>query len=320
MYTFSSTLSSESVIYNVVVWVCSKNTWTWTADNMIFHCHFSHWSFATTVEFYHQYQWWPSPVISWGEAMSPPVLGTLLGLAIAYIIPAENGWLPLDTPESDAKDAKEAETKDFKKKSGPINWADHFAKVDYAIVGLSGVCLTPPGCPDRLPCHFCELKFKEYEVTFEWTCTGGEVIHLHEPCLLAFSHSKKEDRVTLARVRTMTMKTSSMLILSSLFTLEDSLQYCDRWAWQRPIVDPDKPEADHGPGSSGSASGDEGSNGDCGGEGDEGKRAPKVRRVNWVAIGLGARLGLFCPVSSSWQRLWDSRQRRPALLIAGRFF
>ena len=104
-----------------------------------------------------------------GEAMSPPVVGTLLGLCIALLLPAkEKAPEPPLPPIDRLKPAT-------------------FAMLDHGQPELLGVFLNDArqlDLPANPKCHACQDRFAQREPVYVWQVLDGKDVYYHEMCLV----------------------------------------------------------------------------------------------------------------------------------------
>ena len=189
--------------------------------------------------------------------MSPPVLGSLLCLCIAYILPAGNGETPYSADEvfSDSETvhlplASDEETLEIADMNEGESGAVQLLEVKTGLAGL--FCSMPgesylgyeileklgldlaafdafDGKKDLPTCSQCSLHFLHGECVYLWK--GMKDHHrkptawlYHESCVIQFVKSAPV-RLTspLPRVRELLLKTDDAKLLSSLFAVEDDL-------------------------------------------------------------------------------------------------
>ena len=151
--------------------------------------------------------------------MSPPVLGSLMALCIAYILPSSNGWLPIESEEPSTrnyvKEYKDAGSNDYVSVVLPNDCNDHCARLENVKTSLFGIYCVPPPASTHRPCNMCGKKFLDCQLACEWR-TRTKVKKLHDSCLLDYTLWKNRERETLSRARRLAMKTGSMLCLAAL--------------------------------------------------------------------------------------------------------
>ena len=180
--------------------------------------------------------------------MSPPVLGSLMGLAICGILHWDcvrlTSATSLTSPlllqmEKEAEARKRADegyesplddVDSQSSKSAPTltlndlweKWGLRTVRLDKVGDGLSAVYrkVRNTGHP---ACWHCERLFPDRRIVYEWK--AGEDVHLlHEACVvIKGQQSERGKEATLERVRELLMKTSYDRFLNSLFAIEDDL-------------------------------------------------------------------------------------------------
>ena len=194
-------------------------------------------------------------VASSGEAMSVPVLGTILGLCLTYILPRADGLTPKDCHWFDIhpqlyRSPGKANGSDCDSTSDISSTAIGMARLNYpragglevklyhSEFGLIGLYLKHRYFAHP-QCHYCMKDFEALEPIYEWRTTDGEIIYLHEGCLLDESEDSKCHFMTLDYVRAMQMKTNSDDLLNTLLSVEDDLtrDYVHDWREDDDIMD-----------------------------------------------------------------------------------
>ena len=154
-----------------------------------------------------------------GEAMSPPVLGTLIGLCLIYILPAHaREDAPPEPDLSDDALLKVVRLDDRKK-------------------GLHGLHMWTP--MDTQSCAQCARPFVSGQQVYEWQTASHEIIHFHEDCIMTHVNKEEAEYDTLHTVRKLTSLTEVEILLESLFALEEDLLRLDSWP-----IDLDESEAE----------------------------------------------------------------------------
>ena len=191
--------------------------------------------------------------------MSVPVVGTIMALCIAYILPStDSSWMPAQlrdfqpspapppeaplrlslspraVPDPGARDRLLPEAEGEKRDSGHLLEVqeDHAVRLKVSM-GLAGIRITPED-PEPFYCHYCTGIFKHWDPVFEWKSVTGELLLLHERCILSFSEEMEANSVTLCRVQELADNTRSMGCLHSLFACEDDLVRLNVWPLDEP--------------------------------------------------------------------------------------
>ena len=173
-----------------------------------------------------------------GEAMSVPVLGTLLGLLLIYILPRADGLCPkdchwFDTQPQLYRDPGQRRVS-LSDTESDLSSTVGLARLNYpragglevklyhSEVGVIGLYLKHRYFAHP-QCHYCQKEFEALEPIYEWRATDGEIVYLHEGCLLDESEDNKCHYMTLDFIRAMQMKTNCDDLLNSLLAVEDDL-------------------------------------------------------------------------------------------------
>lgn len=198
-----------------------------------------------------------------GEAMSVPVVGTIMGLCIVYILPGSEGsWMPVPLTDFQRAPPPPAGRVGLSLSPGPVakgrgmelvaraeaeathKKAHHLeVEEDHAVrlkvsLGLAGIRITPEN-PEPFHCEYCTGLFKFEDPVYEWKNKKGELVVLHERCILSFSEELEANDSTLRRVQELAENTRSMWCLGSLFNCEDDLVRLNVWPLDSPTSSPE---------------------------------------------------------------------------------
>jgi hypothetical protein len=163
--------------------------------------------------------------------MSPPVLGTLLGLAMTMILP--NRKMSAGIPRSpDQKEPKVDFAEGFSSENG--------ITLDHQGHGLFSLFLNqmPSFVPNPIACSTCAVKFAKDEPVFAWRACNETVLVLHHTCMMEKCDQMNFQCKTLDHVRAMLQKTgNNKILLQCLFDCEDFLA-AETTPWE--VVDTDE--------------------------------------------------------------------------------
>ena len=141
--------------------------------------------------------------------MSPPVLGTLLGLCVIYILP--------NSSREDAPPPADLSNDALLK----------VVRLDDRQKGLHGLHMWTP--MDTQSCAHCARPFVIGQHVYEWQTASREIIHFHEDCIMSHVNKEGAEHVTLHTIRKLTSLTEVEILLESLFALEEDLVRLDVW-------------------------------------------------------------------------------------------
>lgn len=162
---------------------------------------------------------WQLPFDPWGEAMSPPVLGTLMGLALGFILPGANGKPPLDAVPPNAHFDDVIGTRELR-----LGTSLRLVEGPYGLCGLH--MWTPV---DWQRCKHCSAPFLPGAHVFEWQNLDDSMDLFHKPCVVTKIMNEKSEYETLKQVKRLQASTDNESFLESLFDVEDQLTNADAW-------------------------------------------------------------------------------------------
>ncbi len=176
--------------------------------------------------------------------MSPPVLGTLMMLCIACILPSGDGkqspfvLVSLDNAPS-PKDAVDPTSSDSDSDGETVVVEEALPHVEMSawlpgenqgLISVSNYMYTPVF--QNSPCHHCKVKFGPEDIIYCWRCQHVSVIHyLHESCLLVHSEEDSAHPLTLTNVRGLLKECQAefLPLIESLYRVEDDLVRIALW-------------------------------------------------------------------------------------------
>ena len=152
--------------------------------------------------------------LDWGEAMSPPVLGTLLGLCVGMLLPKRDFVPPVP--------------RDLGK---PLQGDEFVMLQGEHCVGLTGVYIYDhvPGLHQHERCAGCSFTFHGDEAAYIWVGKDAQPYHYHEVCMILHCNAEKAEYNTLDQVRALLSSTDNPKLLESLFDLDDDLSRDATW-------------------------------------------------------------------------------------------
>lgn len=180
-----------------------------------------------------------------GDAMSPPVLGTLMMLCMACILPSGDGKqspftvVSLDDPSpKDAVDLaltlsdsdSDSETVVVEEELPHVEMSAWLPGKNEGLISISNYMDTP--VLKHVPCHHCKVKFGPEDIIYSWRCQHVSVIHyLHESCLLVHSEEDCAHALTLNNVRGLLKECQPefLPLIESLYRVEDDLVRIAVW-------------------------------------------------------------------------------------------
>ena len=165
--------------------------------------------------------------------MSPPVLGTLLGLCLVYIMPKSGeGVVPrplvplpcLGTPSNDSTES-ESETLVLDPSPYPTL---------LSLDARSGLFEVHRLVLSKLeaPCQQCGLKFDHTDVVYATKCNKNRSVQrFHESCILIWSEQNSRHPETLERVEEFIRQCppENLEVMESLFKVQDDLVRVNVW-------------------------------------------------------------------------------------------
>lgn len=188
--------------------------------------------------------------------MSPPVIGSLLGLAIAMIFPQSqddnvnaalsDSWAILSSPTTDEDTGSERSASDHEDSQMPgfdktpeghdtFDPARTWVRLSRKDVmdmhngdshwGLFGCLLQNPDAPEG-SCSRCHGPFQVSDgptVIYQWRCKDGTFALMHFDCVHDQIFEDKMESHSLKRVRALLSKTDHQELISSLFDLQGEL-------------------------------------------------------------------------------------------------
>lgn len=202
-----------------------------------------------------------TPDPSTGDAMSPPVLGTIMALCMLYILPATNeaGSAPLLSPHQVVSHTvtHTVECSAAASSDSDLELSDSSADTDTVVVephsgpmaarlpddikngGLFGVNVK---LPSRFSdhCDHCKEKFQDDDVIYMWRCRHASVILcFHEHCVLLYSEEHDAHHWTLVKVKELLQECGPRdeALFESLFRVEADLTSMAVWNIDDPSED-----------------------------------------------------------------------------------
>lgn len=172
--------------------------------------------------------------------MSPPVLGTLLGLTIAYILPVRDGKPPMPCPwgcipptivvaETDGTDR----TRPIKEEYNTIQTSVRLGSNHKGICGIH--LRLPEDCGKQ--CYQCNGLFSHFQVIYSWRDMAGKLLYFHEECLMDRIGKWGSDREAFDSVQILMSQTDTDELLNSLFNIHDDLTRECAWSIDNPDSD-----------------------------------------------------------------------------------
>lgn len=183
-----------------------------------------------------------------GDAMSPPVLGTLMMLCMAYILPSGDGkqspFIMVSSDNDNAPSPKDAvdldltlsdsdsdsETVVLEEELPHVEMSAWLPGKNQGLISISNYMDSP--VLKLVPCHHCKVKFGPEDIIYSWRCQHVSVIHyLHESCLLVHSEEDCAHSLTLTNVRGLLKECQPefLPLIESLYRVEDDLVRIAVW-------------------------------------------------------------------------------------------
>ena len=163
--------------------------------------------------------------------MSPPVLGTLLGLCITMILPNRGGNPPVAGDKAIQEVPRPLGRRGGEDGEDTSSDSQTSIKLVHKGPGLFGIFLynVPAFVPNPPHCGTCLAQFVKREPVFAWKTRDNLVLLLHEGCMVAECECANLQGQPFRHCKELLMKTDNATMLESLFAIEDALTPDSPW-------------------------------------------------------------------------------------------
>lgn len=169
--------------------------------------------------------------------MSPPVIGALLGLTIAYILPVRDGKPPMPCPwVSIPPTIADAENGGTYNHPVELNTIQTSVQLGSNRKGLCGIHLRLPEDCGKL-CYQCNGLFSHLQAIYSWMDAEGKKFFFHEECMMDHMGKFGSERQTFEAVQILMSQTDEDELLNSLFNVHDDLSRECAWSIDNPDSD-----------------------------------------------------------------------------------